>query len=500
MKKILCRLLTVALIAAAVMGLVGCGSDYVFFGEDMNTYVTWDQKKFQNIKVELDEKYNVGDEEVDAAIKEELFSHRDYANNGRLETSGVISYGDAAKLWYSGVVDLGDGKTETIRDAASEGIYSTDPFSYVLGDETIRIPELEKALEGIKAEDYRTETEGTVKTSDKTVYFLTYRTYNDGVQGAGSPHVMRVEAAKLDEVFTAGFKAKFDSEVVGKTFNDANRYFDIVMDNVEGATSRKYSIRLLAQTDSEISVEGTFRDDGGKHAGKSVTLTVQLFGFIDYIVPELNAETAVSIFKIDSTAKDPVAECRKQIKKELLDDDERIGVLQNAIWAELKKCITVKEIPSSKVSEMEDIFMDTVESYYNEAQEMTGDARKEFIEKYGEGAMQDIDHFAVALFSGNPGESAEEICRQKAENWVKEDMVVFAVVQFSGLEMPNEEKTNTEVDKMVASVVEQTGYEEEQVYDMYGGREYFVAAFYRNTFLEMLEDKVTIGYKTPVDK
>ncbi len=505
MKRILISLLAAIMLVSLTMGFVGCGSDYMFWGEDMSEYATWNQAKFNALKVTIAEKYKVDDAAIDKAIKEVLFSERTAVNNGKLETTGAIGYGDEVKLWYSGTVDLGDGKTESVRDAASGNLYNTDPRSFLIGGESIRIPALEEALDGLDVTDYAMETTGVVAAD--MVYFFTYRSYNiksDGTEtdAGSSDSIVRIPASELDNKFGTGFSSAFASEVVGKTFNDDNRFFDVRVDgnfDTEGVVARRYKLRLLAQTDKELKVEGTFASDGGSYAGKKVTLDVQVFGFIDYRVPELTASVAYDIFEIPESSNDPIADARAEIKKELLADDARLAAIQDALWGEIKKCVTVTNVPESKVEAMEDIFMETLENYYEKGKSEENYA--DMVEEYGEAAMQNIDLFAAALFhmSGS-GKTAEQLVREKAEEWIKEDIAVFTAVQYAGLNLPSDETVETGVDEMLADIMEQSGYSEEELYEMYGGREYFVAAYYRNTMLEMLAQTVTIEYQVAEEK
>ncbi len=490
---------TVAVIAIVMMvGMVSCG-DFSYIEDDIGPYVTFDKAAFDAIGITVPTSLEVTEEEINEVIRQNLFAKKTTVNNGAVETSGVMGDGDSVRLWYFGTVETEEGKTESIRDTASDKTYSNAPLWSVLGSGSLRIEALETELKGKDIKDYLATTKGTVKSGG--IYYLSYY-YNDinaegnSVGGVRFDGVHRVPAAEMETVFGAGFSAAFEEAVVGQSYDvDSGKFFQVTVDGSypNGGVKRVYQVRVCGQCERDLEVEGTFKNDGGAHAGKKVKLYVPLFGFIDYSVPELTAETVISLFKIDESSEDPVAEFRRQIKESLEAESTRQETIQDAIWDELKKCVTVHELPKSKVKEMYKVFLTTVKNYYKEAK--SDDLREQFVAAYGEAAMQNLDTFAIAMLKGQSGQKAEDIVMEKAEDWVREDMIVFAIVKYGGLELSSEAKINEKVDSDLASIIEETGNTKEQLYEMYGGREYFIASAYRTEILSILSDTVQIKYE-----
>ncbi len=501
MKKSLIKILALTLLGLTVVSAVSCGFSYM--EDDISEYAELDKAAFDALAVTLPTNYEVTEEDIEDAIRTNLFAKKTSVNGGATELTGTIGDGDNVRLWYFGTVDMGDGKSETIRDAASSNTYTNTPMWAVAGAGDLRIEALENALVGAKVEDYLAVTKGEVKQD--AVYFLSY--YYNEINADGKyigwnkfDGVNRVPAAEMDTIMGAvGLKAEFDKTVVGETFDiDSNKFYEMTVDGTfpNGSVKREYHIRVCGQAENELFVEGKFANDGGKYADKNVKMHVQLFGFVDYNVPELNADTVVNIFKIGKDSEDPVAEYRKEIKKSLEADSTRISALESAIWVELKKCVTIKELPKSKVNMMYDIFYDTVKTYYKEAQ--SDDLREDFAAAYGEAAMENLDTFTVAMLSGQKGQKAKEVVREKAESWVREDLIVFAIVKYSGMEMPTEAAVNAGADADIADIIKESGRTAEELYDAYGGREYFIAGFYREHILDKLCSSVKITYQDNV--
>ncbi len=500
MKKHIIKLLALALVCVTAFGIVSCGFSYI--EDDISPYATFRKDLYDAISVTIDAEHDVTEAEIDEKIRQNLLGKKEPVNNKEKETEGTIGYGDAVQLWYFGTVDLGDGKTETVRDFAANKIYDNTPGFFVIGG-GLRMKDAEKALEGVKIEDYIAKMEGTVETGK--VYYVTYyyTSYDkDGKSLGGYTHdgVCRAEAAKLDEVFCKGFTAAFNETVLGKSFDYASGKsftLEVSGDLGEKEVKRVYSLRMCAQADKSFSVDSaTYADDGGLYAGKKVTdIEIQLFSFVDYKVPELNKETAVSLFGISSTSEDPVKDYREKVKTTLLSASARTDAIKDALWTELKKCVTVGEkLPKSKVKQMQKVFMETVEYYYDEVH-ADAETLASFEEEYGKGSADNLDLFAAAMFDAPRGTSAKDVVKGKAEEWVREDLIVFSLVENSGIKMPGDEIMNEAVNTEVKTLAQDYGVTEEELFDMYGGREYFIASYYRDLILEEMAARVPVQYK-----
>ncbi len=543
MKHNMIRLMAAAMLAVmltlSVVGMIGCKDktpSFSYMEDDIASMITFHKDKFDALSVSVDAKHEITDEKIEEYIRKALFGKKTLVNGGKNEVTGTIGEGDSVRLWYFGTVETaklddkgnpvkdenGNTVMETIdiRDNASDNIYNNAPMSSTLGADALRIEALEKAILGAKIEDYIAESEGTVKAD--AIYFLSYY-YNDlnadgkTVKGDKIDGLIRVPASEMDTLLAPGFKAAFDKEVVGKTFDVAgNKFFKFAVDATEdtafaeGAVKREYGIRVCGQTARDLEVEGAFADDGGVYAGDKVKLHVQLFNFVDYKIPTL--EEAIDNLLSDSTIKDYKKDneladdatltseqkeeaYRKQIKETLEQGTERVSAIQEAIWNEFKVCVTVNSLPEAKVKEMYNIFLKTVKDYWKEAN--SDDLKGQFTAEYGEAAMKDINTFAVAMLDGQAGQTAEQVVREKAESWVREDMIVFAIVRFSGLEMPDDATVKKEIDADIATIMKETKLTEQEIYDTYGGREYFMSSYYRNYILEELVEKVTVTYADP---
>ncbi len=491
MKQLRYKLMAIITLVFVLAGLVGCGFSYM--EEDLSPYVTFDKEMFDALSVTLDAKYDVTDEDVENLVRQNLISKKTPVNGSKTELSGTPGEGDTVNLWYSGMVENKDGEMTPIRDASSSSDFSNTPLWRVLGTGALRIPELETALMGINIEEYLATTKGTVE--EGAIYFLSYY-YKDldadnRVVGSSSRYngVNRVPAADMDEMLGEGFRTAFDSEIVGKTFDIANgTYHKLTIDGTftEGAVKREYNIRICGQAKKDLRVEGVFVDDENAYAGKRVELYVQVFGFIDFDVPELNAETAVSLFKMSEDSEDPVADFYAQARAALMNSEERLTALQNAILPELKKCVTIHALPEKKVKETYKFYMDTAKEMYKEAR--ADDMIDEFTEKFGEETMKSFDAFAVKLLQGTEGQTAEQAARRAAEDVVREDLYIFAVVKYSGMDLPDEEGINKEVDAYLQELMKQLGVTEEVIYEKYGERENFISDRYSANIMARLCD------------
>ncbi len=501
MRKQFVKLSALALVIITLVGMVACGFSYM--EDDLSVYATLDKEKLANIIVTIPTAYEVTEEDIDEIIRQNLFAKKTYVNGGKYETVGTLGDGDNIRLWYSGIVTEEEGKETPIRDEASKKTFNNTPLWSVVGAGSLRIEELETKLNGVKIEDYLTVRKGTIKAD--AIYFMYYHYTDydaDGkiVGGATFDGVNRIPASELDETLSPGFKAKFDELVVGKEFDmDKNGIFEITLDGDfgKGAVKRTYAIRMCGQSDRDLLIEGSFKEDGGTYAGKPVKLYVQLFEFVDYEVPELNAETAVSLFKIDKDNPDPVAEFRRQAENLLLEDSGRVSAINTEIHKALEACVTVHDLPREMVKESYKAFMKRTKHYWKQSQS-TDEMKAQFAEQFGKDAVESFDNFAAAMLNGKKGESAEDIAWVSAEAAVREDVIIYTLVRYSGLDLPSNDVIETRVNNDITEAIKETGATEEELYDAYrpyGGRGYFTAKRYTEEILKAMFDQVKIEYK-----
>ena len=127
--------------------------DY-FAVENYGEYVSIDKSVYENVKIELEDKYNVSDEQVDEYIDSLLFQKKTVKNNGAKITEEAIKRGDSAFIFYRGVlldesgnVILDDKGNEKEFDGGSN-MNESAPYELSIGSGSF-IDDFEEQLIGV---------------------------------------------------------------------------------------------------------------------------------------------------------------------------------------------------------------------------------------------------------------------------------------------------------------------------------------------------------------
>lgn len=120
--------------------------DY-FAIENFDEYITIDKSVYENMKIELDTDYSVGDEEINEYIDYLCFNYREQTNGDTRVTKEAIKLGDSAFIFYKGVrYNFVEEKYEEF-DGGSN-MSDTSPYELVIGSGSF-IEGFEEALIGI---------------------------------------------------------------------------------------------------------------------------------------------------------------------------------------------------------------------------------------------------------------------------------------------------------------------------------------------------------------
>ncbi len=104
--------------------------DY-FAIENFDEYVSVDKSAYENMKIELEDKYSISDEQIDEYIEYLLFNKKTVKNNGAKVTQEAIKRGDMAYIFYRGVM-LDENGEEQEFDGGSN-MTDTSPYALSIG-------------------------------------------------------------------------------------------------------------------------------------------------------------------------------------------------------------------------------------------------------------------------------------------------------------------------------------------------------------------------------
>ena len=119
--------------------------DY-FAVADYTTYVSISESVYNNIKIELEDKYTLDDNQVDEYIDYILFNYKTAKNNGAKVTNEAIKRGDSAFIFYRGVM-LDENGEEKEFDGGSN-MSDSAPYELSIGSNSF-IEGFEDGLIGV---------------------------------------------------------------------------------------------------------------------------------------------------------------------------------------------------------------------------------------------------------------------------------------------------------------------------------------------------------------
>lgn len=131
--------------------------DY-FSVENYSEYVSIDSSVYENVKIELEDKFTVSDKQVDEYIEYLLFQKKTVKNNGAKITEEAIKKGDSAFIFYRGVLLGEDGNVildENGKEKEFEGGSNMDaaaPYELSIGSGSF-IDDFEDQLIGVVPKD-----------------------------------------------------------------------------------------------------------------------------------------------------------------------------------------------------------------------------------------------------------------------------------------------------------------------------------------------------------
>lgn len=120
--------------------------DY-FAVENYGEYVSLDKSVYEGMKIQLEDKYTVGEEQVDEYIEYLLFNKKTVKNNGAKITGEPIKRGDTAYIFYKGVM-LDEATGEYKEFKGGSNMDAPSPHELVIGSDSF-IDGFEDGLIGV---------------------------------------------------------------------------------------------------------------------------------------------------------------------------------------------------------------------------------------------------------------------------------------------------------------------------------------------------------------
>ena len=457
MKRIGAALLSLVLL----LSLWSCGFSYA----DHSEYVTLAEEGLPPLDLPAD--YAVTDGEVEEYLHALLLSLKRPVKDGEREYNKPARDGDVLAFYYEGYLD--DGTRVTDGFSVGEGAPLEKPYLLELGSGSFPVPALEAALVGVTPSDSRLSVSGQVPAGC-TVYLQCYYQEEGGptqyLFGTG-----RYDLATADLTMGEGFAAALVGQTVGGFIT-----FDI-RDDFDGdgtLTTRTYSVRICYASRGEVTVRGTYPadcEDEGR-AGKAVTLFVLPVFMVDYEVPPLTEETVTGEMGLFEDEPDPVAALRREARRALLLEEDRLAVFEVALWEAMEEALTYKSLPEGQIDKLADGLLAEIEEVYLYSREHLYDA---CVEQFGQEAMQSLDGFARASYQATEG-TARELTRAEAERQVKEHLAIYAIGDYYGI-LPSEAETEEGAAAQLKEALAYSNLSERQLLRRYGGRAYYEAEY-----------------------
>ena len=454
------------LLAFFLTALTSCGFSYA--DADLDRYLTADAEALGRLTLVLPREWEVTDEDIDAAVRELLFSHKSAVNEEREETDMPIGEGDEVVFYYA--LTARDGTPLS----SGHEVGSGDPYLLEIGAGQGDLPGAEKALSRVVPAEYLLTTTGEVPSEG--ILYLEYLYEEDGTRvRPGGLH--RVPVTELDTFFGAGMEAALVGTPLG-----LQQSVTVTGDFGEGQTTRAYQVLVRCYAADELTFET-------EEAGVAATARLSLLYMVDYTVPELTAETVTEVIGVCEGEEDPVAALREVVRELLLSEDARVEAVENALWELLSPCFTFVSLPEKAVDTARRALKQDMEDLYD----LCRDEYPEESEKaWGEGALDSFGAFLAALYEA-PGLTEDEILAREAEAQVREDLVLYYLARYAGY-APDQDAWESGTDAIIAASLGE-GESEKALLKHYGGREYFESLYLRDYVLGELTKRLPTVYQ-----
>ncbi len=307
------RILSILLLSATLVALLSsCRNpnpeDYVMMDDDMRKYFDVDRSDYTGKTIEIDKKYEVTDEAVNAKIDEVLWENRRTVDKNK-----EIAEGD-----FVGFYVRGEYNGVTLPDGDSTNYTTGSPVYATLGKTPMR-EAIKNALLGKKVADYSLSRMFAGIVSKSQNIMISYFGYYYGDDGKEVEYIYRdSQYVKLSDT-----DSKLYLSAVGETVGNIYSYQEkTVIDGVEREVTYNCLVDCIIGQEVAIEVPCTLEADAyasdSEFAylnGQEVVFYVIPMGI--YKVPVLD-ETFVTItLEFDTEEEDIVAAYRQSVRDAL---------------------------------------------------------------------------------------------------------------------------------------------------------------------------------------
>ena len=434
----LCRILSVALVFAALLLLASCGFSYE--KSKMSKYVDMAREDYYGIHVTIPAAKEVTEDDIDLEIRTFRLELRTLVSEGELTTHA--KWGDTVNLYYLITVE-GEGGG-FLPPADFSNMTDDAPHGFVLGGEI-----LPKAFENALLDhaaietNYAptTDTEQVVGETDVVYLDLSYR-YTDGENVAeGTTYAARIDLAE-NAVAAAAFKGLYpgDDFDCGMETGEPLVY-DWDGDGEDETLAASGVLKSISRGEIlgriEADIETDYFDEilAGKHAVLQYAIrTVDV-----YDVPEITEELLkenVPEFQL-SEGGDLNEEFRDYVYQLLLSESRREwqAAIEEELWRRFDSLDCIKKYPSAalraEIGEQEKQ-LERLYEYYG--------ARLE--EEYGVNPFDSVEDFGYAYYELEKtvyGDVHEYLKKEVAPYTVKQKLIIYYIAEREGWKMTEAE-------------------------------------------------------------
>jgi len=484
-------IITAAVLALATIGLsiffivdaYNRNPRFDYLDSDLSKYIEF-ASDYKNFKVKINHaplhKKNsdgTGVSDVEVEIQRLLAADRKLVGDGALNPSLTVGVGDNVYIWYRGYLKHPEtGEKVIVGGMTNFGANSSSQLG--IGTGSFPAIGLENALEGINPDDYaRFEkiTDATLEVDkEKHIIYASYTRREAGTTDSSKSTKytnVRIDLSDTESVtesFGEGFIDKVNGKLIGSkstitaTVNDKNYEY------------KDFTVNFVTECEKEstnggkpiLTVECYFPYDYTSAYLRNETAYFEVYiEYVqDYTADEWNDEFVESLLsdKDSAITKDELLakytgetlteRYEKYIEATLVEAnrEERIALIEEAVWDHYLANCTVTRYPGEKVDEIYEEYVDDVE--YQFSDEGTGGMLQDYEGNYQ--TFETLDEFAIAYLGLAEDADWRETLKTMSQNLVKERLILYYIMRDAKL-TPTEAELSAKVESLKTEYLEE---------------------------------------------
>ena len=433
----------VALLGVVIGAVVGVVSylnnrEIDYLNDNLGKYIYIAASDYKSFEVE-DTLDDVTDRDVEMSIIKLLTQNKGAMENGGATKRWVeITPGDLIDLYYIGYTLDGDGNKVYFDGGCNLSKLLEERTQEEVEKDMVEVGSgsllFEYELIGKKTVDYLSisaKTSGSTEAND--ILYVTYSyILSDGACEDARSEYIDLSSPFVDERFGEGFREFLTGVKIGEKIKEPSSqfisngtdgqdvYFDITVNGAFRNTGSEGKTALTVETYFPMNYHSE------EMRGVTAYFDIYVKGGIEYTETKLDENFITEVLKeseetLSSYEGQNILDkfrAKKRAELEVLRDEELATIIEDALWANLKDKVVIKEIPDFEIENC----------YNNYLSQFSAD-----YENYYSSYYSNLDSYIRATLGIGSKEEWKPVLREQAEVGVVEKLLFYYVARAEGL-------------------------------------------------------------------